>query len=69
MVVKGRPQATKSLETTESIVKLAEESLEVGRLLGMKIIGKEEAALESIKISLKKEKCVQIKGQIDLPWH
>jgi len=35
---------------------LVEESLDVGRLLGMKIIGKEEAALESIKISPKKER-------------
>jgi len=48
-----RPQATRSLKTSENIIKLAKESFEVGRLLGMTLIDKEEAALTRIEKSLK----------------
>ena len=50
-----RRRATKSSKTTESIVKLVKESLEMERVLGMTSIDKEEEALERIKRTLKKE--------------
>ncbi|KAJ8446349.1 hypothetical protein Cgig2_005880 [Carnegiea gigantea] len=56
LIEEERPQPTKSSETSESIVKLAKESLEVGRLLGISVIDKEEATLERIKKSLKNER-------------
>ena len=52
----GSPQSNKSSETTESMTKLALESLQVGELLGLKIIGKKEVALKSITRGLKKER-------------
>ena len=42
--------------TTESIRKLAEESLEIGKILGVKVIAKEENAKRRIIASLKEEK-------------
>ena len=36
--------------------KLAEEALEIGNILGLKIISKEEDAIKRIKNSLKEEK-------------
>ena len=41
--------------TTESMRKLAEESLEIGRILGVKVIAKEETAKRKIIDSLKEE--------------
>ena len=60
------PQASKSSKTIGSIAKLARESLDVGKLLGLKVIGKEEVALKKITSSLKNaKKHVQIKRPID----
>jgi len=42
--------------TTESMRKLAEESLEIGKMLGVKIIANEENAKRNIIDSLKEEK-------------
>ena len=49
----GSFQASKSPETTESIAKLAKESIEVGEMLGIKVIGKKEAAVKNLVSSLK----------------
>ena len=48
------PQSNNSLETTESMTKLALESIELGELLGLKVIDKKEVALKQITSSLKK---------------
>jgi len=48
------PQSNSSSKTTESMAKLALESLEVGELLGVKVIGKKEVALKRITSGLKK---------------
>ena len=50
------PQSTKSSKTTESMAKLALDSLEIGELLGVKVIDKKEAALKRIMSGLKKER-------------
>uniref|UniRef100_A0A7C9CUQ8 Uncharacterized protein n=1 Tax=Opuntia streptacantha TaxID=393608 RepID=A0A7C9CUQ8_OPUST len=50
------PQSNNSLETTESMAKLALESIELGELLGLKVIDKKEVALKQITSSLKKER-------------
>jgi len=42
--------------TSESIIKLAKESLEIGKILGVKVIANEEAAIRRITSSLKEEK-------------
>jgi len=42
-----------SAETTESMMKMAREALEIGEVLGIKVIGKKENALKSITSSLK----------------
>jgi len=43
-------------KTTDSLAKLAKESLDVGSLLGVKVCANEEAALKRITVSLKKER-------------
>ena len=48
------PQLNKSSETTESMAKLALES--IGELLGVKVIDKKEVALKRITSGLKKER-------------
>ena len=50
----GGPQ--ESEKTTVSMAKLAKESINVGKLLGLKVIDKEEAALKRITKSLKSER-------------
>ena len=54
-------QASKSPETTESIANLAKESLEMGKVLGLKVIGKEEVAVKGLISSLKNERQVRLK--------
>uniref|UniRef100_A0A7C9CYB1 Uncharacterized protein n=2 Tax=Opuntia streptacantha TaxID=393608 RepID=A0A7C9CYB1_OPUST len=56
LAVKERPQKTKSSETSESLVKLAKESLEIGKILGVKVIIHEQAALRKITASLEENK-------------
>ena len=56
LIEEERSQPTRSSEASESIVKLVKGSLEVGRLLVMTVIDKEEAALERIKKTLKNER-------------
>ena len=50
------PQSNSSSKTTESMAKLALESLAIGELLGLKVIGKKEVALKRITDGLKKER-------------
>ena len=50
------PQLNKSSETVESMAKLVLESLEIGELLGVKVIDKKEVALKRITSALKKER-------------
>ena len=57
---KDSPQASKSSKTTKSIAKLAKESLDMGKLLGMKVIDKEEVALKRITSSLKNKRKARI---------
>ena len=40
-------------KTTESMVKIANEALEIGEVLGIKVIGNRESALKRITCSLK----------------
>ena len=42
--------------TSESIIKLSKESIEIGKLLGLKVIDKEEAAKRRIINNLKEGK-------------
>ena len=49
LIEEERSQPTRSSETSESIVKLAKESLEVGRLLGMTVIDKERQHWRELK--------------------
>uniref|UniRef100_A0A7C9AL09 Uncharacterized protein n=1 Tax=Opuntia streptacantha TaxID=393608 RepID=A0A7C9AL09_OPUST len=48
------PQTTSSTETSESVALLAKEALEIGNLLGVKVVGKEKGALKRLTASLKK---------------
>ena len=43
----------KSMETTESMIQLAEEALAVGELLGVKVISQKENAIKRITGTLK----------------
>jgi len=52
----GSPQSNKSSETTESMNKLALESLHLGEILELKVIDKKEVALKRITSGLKKER-------------
>ena len=56
-----RDKPTTSIDTTESIAKMAEKALEIGNMVGLKIIDKKEVALKRIKSSLKKERVAIIK--------
>uniref|UniRef100_A0A7C8YEY1 Uncharacterized protein n=1 Tax=Opuntia streptacantha TaxID=393608 RepID=A0A7C8YEY1_OPUST len=49
-------KATRSSETSESIVRMAKESLEIGELIGLKIIDGKEAAVKGLIRSLKKQR-------------
>jgi len=53
------PQSSKSPKTTENIAKLAKESLDIGEILGVKVIDKKEAALKRITSSLKEQRRVR----------
>ena len=53
------PHSKESSKTTESLAKLAWESLEVGEILGVKVIGKKDLALKRITSALKKERKVR----------
>ena len=57
-VTRSQKQVEKnsSQVTSESIIKLAKESIEIGNLLGLKVIDKEEAAIRRIINSLKEGK-------------
>ena len=52
------PQSITSSKTTESMAKLALESLEIGKLFGVKVSDKKEAVLKRITSGLKKERKV-----------
>ena len=52
----ANPHSSSSQDTSESLIKLAKESLEVGKLLGMVVIDKEEAALGRITNGFRKER-------------
>jgi len=60
---KESPQKTKSPETSESMVKLAKEALEIGRILGIKVVTHERAAIRSITASLKEKKRKNDRGR------
>jgi len=53
MSMEDSPQASKSSKTTDSLAKLAKESLDVGKLLGIKAIDEEGVALKRITSSFK----------------
>jgi len=53
------PLTTESVKTTESMRKLAEESLEVGELLGLKVIANKENAIKRITQRLKNARVPQ----------
>ena len=48
-----------SERTTDSILKIAKESLEVGELLGIKVIANKENALKKITKSLKSQRLIR----------
>ena len=48
------PLLSESLNTTASVRKLAEESIELGELLGLKVVANKEDAIKRITESLKK---------------
>ena len=50
---KGSPREADSTKTTESMFKLANEALEFGEKLGIRVISKRENALKRITNSLK----------------
>ena len=50
----GSPLESESVNTTESVRKLAEESIELGELLGLKVVANKEDAIKRITESLKK---------------
>ena len=56
-------QASKSPKTTKSIAKLAKESIEVGEILGIKVIGKKEVAIKNLISSLKNERKARINSR------
>ena len=51
--VDDSPLGTQSIETTNSMVKLAEEALEMGKLLGVEVITHKANAVKRITESLK----------------
>jgi len=51
--VDGSPFGRQSIETTESMIKLAEEALAVGELLGVKVISHKANVVKRITDSLK----------------
>ena len=63
LAAKESPQKTRSPETSESMVKLAKEALEIGRILGIKVVTNERAALRSITASLKESKRKNERGR------
>ena len=53
------PLTSDSIRTTESMRKLAEDSLEVGELLGLKVVAHKENAIKRITQSLKNARVSQ----------
>ena len=51
--VEDSPPGRRSMETTESMKQLAEEALEVGEILGVKVISHKANAVKRITDSLK----------------
>ena len=51
--VEGSPKGGDSASTTESIVKLARESIEIGKVLGIKVISNEAIALKQMTATIK----------------
>ena len=49
-------KAARSSKTSQSIARMAKESLEIGELLGLKIIDGKEAAVKRLTSSLKKQR-------------
>ena len=58
-VREGKIQGRELVETTESLRKLAEESIEIGELLGVKVIANRENAVKRITQSLKSARTSQ----------
>ena len=56
------PQTSSSNDTTESMLKLAQESIQVGEMLGVRIIGNKRAAVERITDHLKIRKAQRKKS-------
>jgi len=50
---RGSPRQAESTKTTDSMLKIANEALEIGELLGIKVISKRKNALKRITNSLK----------------
>jgi len=55
----GSPLNSETANTTESVRKIAEESLEIGELLGVKVVANKENAIKRITESLKKARVSQ----------
>jgi len=49
----GSPQGGDSASTSESILRLARESIEIGNILGLKVISNEAKAIKRITESIK----------------
>jgi len=56
LALNAHPSPSNTEETSESMLKLAEESLQVGELLGVRVIGNKKAAITRITDHLKKRK-------------
>jgi len=52
----ANPSSSNTEETSESMIKIAEESLQVGELLGVRVIGNKKVAIARITDHLKKRK-------------
>jgi len=57
--VEGSPQASESAKTSDSIVKIAKESLEIGKLLGVKVIIHDRNVLKKITSSIKSNRSLR----------
>ena len=52
----GSPSGDDTAKTTESMLKLANEALEIGEVLGLRVISKRKNALKRITSSLKNKR-------------
>jgi len=56
-------QACQSIETTESIAKLAKDSIDLGEKLGLLVIGKKEVAIKNLVSSLQNKRKARINSR------